>query len=200
MMQFEHNKAMRFYGLGEKAWGIEHSGRFTKFWNTDVWADFDNDHIIHRVPDPLYVSIPYLIIKRGNRFAGVLVNNPCAVFMSINPKVRIADQANADDGNRSKSRFYIGAPDGHPDVFFIVGPTLRELTCKLQCLVGTTPLPPLWALGHHQCRWGYAGYKDLDRIDKACARHGIPNDGLWLDIDYMSGFRVFSWDDKHWRS
>lgn len=198
LMQFASDKAMRFYGMGEKVWGIEHTGRFTKFWNTDVWADFDSDHIIHRSPDPAYVSIPYLIVKRGNRYAGVLVNNPYAVFMSINPKVRIADQADADDGKGDRSRFYIGSPDGEPDVFFIVGPTLRDLTCKLQRLVGTTPLPPMWALGHHQCRWGYAGFKDLDRIDQTYARHGIPNDGLWVDIDYMRGFRVFTWDDAHW--
>jgi alpha-glucosidase len=197
LMQFAWDRSMRFYGMGEKSSGFEHSGKHTKFWNTDVWADFDNHGVIHGSPDPMYLSVPYLIVKRGNRYVGVLINNPHAVFMSINPRVRIAAQADADR-NGARSRFYIGAPDGVPELYFIVGPTLRELTRKLQRLVGRTPLPPIWALGHHQSRWGYASHRDLDRVEKTFRKHRIPNDGLWLDIDYMRGFRVFTWDKQHW--
>lgn len=197
LMQFAYDPAMRFYGMGEKSFGFEHSGKHTKFWNTDVWADFDDREVIHGSPDPMYLSIPYLIVKRGNQYVGILVNNPHAVFMSTNPRVRISDQANATD-NDDRSRFFIGAPDGVPEVYFMVGPTLPELTRKLQRLVGRTPLPPLWALGHHQCRWGYASHDDLDRLDRNFRKHRIPNDGLWIDIDYMRGYRVFTWDKHHW--
>ncbi|MEM9109118.1 MAG: TIM-barrel domain-containing protein [Planctomycetota bacterium] len=197
LMQFEYDPAMRFYGLGEKSFGLEHTGRSTKFWNTDVWADFAGDTFTHGEPDPMYLSIPYLILKQDNDYVGVLVNNPDAVFMSMNPKPRIAEQADAA-GDAEDTRFFIGAPDGKPELFIMVGPTLPELTRKLQRLVGKTPLPPLWALGHHQCRWGYAGYEDLDELDEQFRRHKIPNDGLWLDIDYMVGYRVFTWDKQHW--
>lgn len=197
LMAFDHDPAMRFYGLGEKTFGFEHSGKHTKFWNTDVWADFDGNAFVNGSPDPMYLSIPYLIVKRGNRYVGVLVNNPHAVFMSMNPKVRIAEQADAADGPEG-SRFFIGAPDGRPEVYFLVGPSLAELTRKLQRLVGTTPLPPLWALGHQQCRWGYAGHDDLDALDRGFKTHRIPNDGLWVDIDYMTGYRVFTWEKMHW--
>lgn len=199
MMCFAFDKTLRFYGLGEKYTGMEHSGRHTKFWNTDVWADFDGNVFVNGAPDPAYLSIPYLIVKRGNRYIGVLINNPFAAFVSLNPKVRIAEQADADDGDDA-TRFFIGAPDGQPEVYFIVGPSLAELTRKLQRLVGTTPRPPLWALGHQQCRWGYASYSDLDGLDKQFRKHKIPNDGLWLDIDYMTGYRVFTWEKKHWKN
>lgn len=197
MMQFTYDSSYRFYGLGEKAIGFEHSGKHTKFWNTDVWADFDGNAVCNGRPDPLYLAIPYLIVKRGNDYVGILVNNPHAVFMSFNPRVRIAQQADASDG-KEETRFFIGAPDGQPEVFFIVGPTLAELTRKLQRLVGKTPRPPLWSLGHQQCRWGYAGYKDLNNLDQNFRKHKIPNDGLWVDIDYMRGYRVFTWNEKHW--
>ncbi|MEM7681291.1 MAG: TIM-barrel domain-containing protein [Planctomycetota bacterium] len=197
LMQFDYDPQMRFYGQGEKTTGLEHTGKHTKFWNTDVWADFDMGQVIHGAPDPMYLSVPYLIVKRGNRYAGVLINNPHAVFMATNPKVTIAHQADAEDDAHA-TRLFVGAPDGVPEVYFLVGPSLAELTRKLQNLVGRTPLPPMWALGHHQCRWGYASYRDLDRLDKEFTRHRIPNDGLWLDIDYMRGYRVFTWNDKHW--
>lgn len=200
LMQFDYEESMRFYGLGEKSFGFEHSGKHTKFWNTDVWADFAGDTFVNGTPDPMYLSIPYLIVKRGNDYVGVLVNNPYAVFMSINPTVRIAEQADAaDDTDDAKdTRFFVGAPDGKPEVFIIVGPTLAALTQKLQRLVGKTPLPPLWSLGHHQCRWGYASYEDLDELDEQFRKNKIPNDGLWLDIDYMTGYRVFTWNKAHW--
>src|SRR5690606_26696380 len=91
----------------------------------------------------------------------------------------------------------IGATQGPVRVYFLVGPSLAELTRKLQCLVGRTPRPPLWALGHHQSRWGYAGTRDLLTLDAAFRRHRFPCDGLWLDIDYMQGFRVFTIDRRH---
>ncbi|WP_428386179.1 TIM-barrel domain-containing protein [Mucisphaera sp.] len=197
IMQFSFDPRMRFYGMGEKTLGLELSEKHTKFWNTDVWADFNMAQVVHGSPDPMYLSIPYMIVQQGGNYAGILVNNPYAVFMSTNPRVRIADQNDAD-AEADDTRFFIGSPDGVPEVYFLTGPTLPELTRKLQRLVGTTPTPPLWSLGHHQCRWGYASYKDLDHLDQNFRKHKIPNDGLWLDIDYMRGYRVFTFNSKHW--
>jgi alpha-glucosidase (family GH31 glycosyl hydrolase) len=55
----------------------------------------------------------------------------------------------------------LGAEGGGLDLFVIAAPTLAELTCRFQRLVGPMPLPPLWALGYHQCRWGYRSADDL---------------------------------------
>ena len=96
----------------------------------------------------------------------------------------------------SGSEFFLGAPDGAPELYFLVGPSLAVLTEKLQRLCGTTPLPPLWALGHHQSRWGYASSADLEALDRSFREHDCPCDGLWFDIDYMRGFRVFTFDPQ----
>ncbi len=195
MFKWAYDPAMQFYGMGEKCLGLELTGRRTRFWNTDLWADFHYEQIIHHAPDPMYLSIPYLIIKQGNGYVGVLVNSPYAVFMATNPNLRIASQSDAAD--QPDSEFFLGAPDGQPSLFFIVGPTLADLTRKYQRLCGTTPRPPLWALGHHQCRWGYRNFQDLEELDANFQKHDIPCDGLWLDIDYMRGFRVFTVDAQN---
>jgi alpha-glucosidase len=195
MLQFQHTPEMRFYGLGEHNKGLEKSGQRVKFWNTDLWGDFSLHEIRHAHPNPMYVSIPWLLVKQGNDYLGILVNHPGAVFMDLASSF-IWSADNPDDRNRGS--FYIGAPDGEPDVYVIVGPSLPELTRKLQQLVGRTPLPPLWALGHHQCRWGYASAKDLQLLDRKFTEHQIPTDGLWLDIDYMDRYKVFTFDAKHW--
>jgi alpha-glucosidase len=222
MFEFIREKGDQFYGMGEKWTGFEHSGKITKFWNTDVWGDFNADSYIHGrpAPDPVYASIPYLILKRGNTYIGFLLDNPGAAFISTGVKASIAEQMEVQAGGsefadaalehvedlpgRKRSRaegfIHIGAESGQPSLFILVGPSLRELTRKLQTLVGTTPRPPAWALGYHQCRWGYESEKDLVELDRNFRRHGIPADGLWLDIGYMHGYRVFTFEKKHFRN
>ena len=55
----------------------------------------------------------------------------------------------------------------------------------------------LWALGYHQCRWGYESFDDLDRLDRSFRKHRVADDGLWLDIDYMDRFKVFTFARKN---
>jgi alpha-glucosidase len=196
LFQFERAEADQFYGMGEKWSGLEHSGKTTKFWNTDIWGDFHRESFVNGkpAPDPAYVSIPYLIVKRGDTYLGLLLDNPHAAFISIRKAVTIANQKAVDQGNLDT--IVIGAENGQPNLFLIYGPTLPELTRKLQAMVGTTPLPPAWALGYHQCRWGYQSAADLNQLDEKFRAHGIPADGLWLDIEYMEGYRVFTFGKK----
>jgi len=219
VFEFVRHANDQFYGLGEKWSGFEHSGKTTKFWNTDVWGDFNPDAYIHGrpAPDPAYVSIPYLIIKRGNSYLGLLMDNPGATFISTGFKTSIANQMEvapggeifaetiieateespSEEAGHPQGLIHLGAETGQPNLYLIYGPSLPELTRKLQNLIGTTPMPPAWALGYHQCRWGYESEADLLELDANFREHGIPVDGLWLDIDYMDGYRVFTFAQKH---
>ena len=215
LFEFLREEGDRFYGLGEKWLGFEHSGRTTKFWNTDVWADFHETSFIQGLPapDPVYLSVPYLILKRGKAWIGLLLDNARASFIATGLSVSIAEQmevvpageefaravvAGVEEAKpRPRRVIHLGSEGGQPNLLILVGPTLPELTRKLQRLVGTTPRPPAWALGYHQCRWGYRSEGDLLALDAAFRRHRIPVDGLWLDIDYMRGFRVFTFEKRH---
>jgi alpha-glucosidase len=192
---FEHRPSYQYYGMGEKTLGLELSGVSTKFWNTDVMAEFHPGAFTGGRPDPFYASIPYLIIKQGNTYIGLLLDNPSAPFMSTGAGVDIEGKMKVD--STSGQCVVIGAEHGRPDLYIIVGPDLRSLTRKLQALVGRTPLPPVWALGYHQSRWGYKSDTDLLALDAKMREHGIPCDGLWLDIDYMQDFKVFSINKTH---
>lgn len=192
ILRFRMQGGERYFGLGEK-WGpFEKSGVKTRFYNTDVWAVFDRAQVRRGDCDPLYGSIPYVVIERGGLYLGILVDSPWPVFMELPPSRTGAPRESA-----KQVWLGLGALDGAPSVYVIVGPSLAELTRKLQRLVGTTSRPPLWALGHHQCRWGYRGAADLNALDRAFDKHEIPCDGLWLDIDYMRGYRVFTLEPAH---
>ncbi len=193
IFEFIRTPRDQFYGMGEKWSGLEHSQKTVKFWNTDIWADFHPDSCLNGTPDPAYVSIPYLIIKRGNTYLGLLLDNPYATYISTQFKSSISGQMDLPGTNEA---IYLSAQKGQPNLYILYGPSLAELTRKLQKVIGTTPLPPAWALGYHQCRWGYKSEADLLDLDRHFRKHKIPVDGLWLDIDYMDGYRVFTFDHQ----
>jgi alpha-glucosidase len=183
-----------FFGLGEKYYGrMEVSGIRTTFWNTDVWSDFHFAHWENHTADPPYFSTPYLIVKVGEEYVGILVSTPFPAYFEVpgteTTRVFVEWQ-------RTSEALIFGALGGQPDIWLISGPSLKELTQKLQSLVGKTPLPPQWSLGYHQSKWGYAGETDLLGLDANFTESKTPCDGLWLDIDYMNGYRVFSVDES----
>ena len=57
-------------------------------------------------------------------------------------------------------------------------------------------MPPLWALGNHQSRWGYKSEEEVRALAREFRERDIPCDALYLDIDYMDQFRVFTWDSS----
>ncbi len=192
---FSHDPDMEYYGLGEKHTPFERSGRGYRFWNVDVWADHPMDQVVNGDYDPDYLSIPYLIIKKGNTYIGLLSDNLFPGMIAISPENQVAQQLKIEIDY--PPTISIGAEGGVPSLYCIYGPSLDELTCKFQTLVGKTPLPPLWALGYHQSRWGYRSHEDLEALARSFAEHEFPADGLWLDIDYMENFKVFTFNKAH---
>ncbi|MCA9914835.1 MAG: hypothetical protein KC496_15890, partial [Anaerolineae bacterium] len=61
-------------------------------------------------------------------------------------------------------------------------------------LTGRITLPPLWSLGYQQCRFSYYPQQTVLDLAGEFRKRGIACDVLYLDIHYMAGFRVFTWD------
>ncbi len=186
----------RFYGMGEKLLGLELSGKQSKFWNTDVFADFHWKEVLEDRPDPYYASFPYLIVRRGAHWIGLLLDNPHATFISTGANIKIGG-GQMDLGKDARRVIALGAENGASDLYIIPADSLPALTRKLHSLIGCTPLPPAWALGYHQCRWGYQSAADMLDLDRRFRELGIPCDGLWIDIDYMDDFKVFTFNKNH---
>jgi alpha-glucosidase len=67
-------------------------------------------------------------------------------------------------------------------------------------LTGRMPLPPRWALGYQQSRWSYESAEKAWQIVREFRERRIPCDVIWLDIDYMDGFRCFTFDPLRFAS
>ena len=167
------------YGFGERTRHLNKLGDSANFLTVDVVAVFrhtyDRDDY-----DPTYVSIPLAILKIGERFLGLFFDN--------------AGQAIMDAGKSRPGEFWYQSFGGPTDLYLLAGPTLRDVTRRYAMLTGRAPLPPLWALGYHQCRWGYQHEGEFRELVERFAAADLPVSALWYDIDYMDEYRLFTWD------
>lgn len=86
------------------------------------------------------------------------------------------------------------ADSGELDWYFIHGPAMADVVARYTLLTGRSPLPPLWSLGYQQCRWSYYPEAEVRRIARTFREKEMPADVLYLDVHYMDGYRVFTWD------
>ncbi|MCK9560882.1 MAG: DUF4968 domain-containing protein, partial [Candidatus Marinimicrobia bacterium] len=165
-----------FYGLGEKSDDLCKTGKEYTLWNTDFWAYDDRT-------DPLYVSIPFFYGIRDFKAYGILFDNTCKSHFNF---------------GASNNRFYwFGAEKGELDYYFIYGPEMKKVLTAYTQLTGRAELPPLWALGYQQSRWSYFPESDVRDLATTFRTKRIPCDVIYFDIDYMDGYRVFTWNKEH---
>jgi alpha-glucosidase len=73
---------------------------------------------------------------------------------------------------------------------------MPDILAAYTWLTGRTAPPPLWSLGYHQCRWFRYTQDALEALARRHRELEVPCDAVWLDIDYMDGYRVFTWDTE----
>jgi alpha-glucosidase len=80
--------------------------------------------------------------------------------------------------------------------YFIYGPLMRSVAEQYAYITGTAEIPPIWALGYQQSKWSYKPEKQVKEIANEFRKRKIPCDVIHLDIDYMDGYRCFTWNKK----
>jgi alpha-glucosidase len=164
----------RFYGFGERAGLLEKTGRRLVNWTTDPARAHGPD------VDPMYIAIPiYLALRPGLAYGLFFHNTYRSVF---------------DVGQTQPEVLALEAEGGEADYYVAFGPTPAEVLASWAALLGTAPLPPRWALGHHQSRWSYLTADEVRGVAAEFRRRDLACDALHLDIYYMRGYRVFTWD------
>lgn len=170
---------MYFYGLGERSGHLNKKGYHYVNWNTD------NPSPHGETFDRLYKSIPFMIGMKEDKAFGIFFDNHF--------------ETHFDMGKDNSNYYYFSSVDGNLDYYFINGPEISRVVDGYTSLTGTTPLPQAWTLGYQQCRWSYSPKERAMEIKENFRKRGIPCDTIYLDIDYMDGYRVFTWDDKKFK-
>jgi alpha-glucosidase len=159
------------YGAGLAAGPLLRTGRSTVFWNTDAFRYGEES-------PALYQSHPYaLCILPGGEALGVLAHS-----------TRRGGLVACRDG--LELHF-----EAEPfDLWIISAATPEAVHRQLAVLIGPAPLPPIWALGYHQCRWSYMTRDEVLAVAREMRERKIPCDAVWLDIDHSDRFKAFTFD------
>ncbi|HLH21590.1 MAG TPA: TIM-barrel domain-containing protein [Chloroflexota bacterium] len=163
-----------YFGCGERTGGLDKTDSHQVFWNSDP----PNEHTASL--NNLYISIPFVLALDRGAAWGLFLDNPGRVEFDL--------------ARERADRSWFGADCGALVYYVFAGPTPAAVLDRYTELTGRTPLPPLWALGNHQSRWGYKTADQVRAIAREFRSRDIPCDALYLDIDYMDGYRVFTWD------
>jgi hypothetical protein len=68
----------------------------------------------------------------------------------------------------------------------------RSHNPEIPSILRRAAIPPFWALGFHQCRWGYHNVSMLEEVIQGYEKHDLPLDTIWTDIDYMVKYEDFT--------
>lgn len=171
------NERESYYGLGDKPEHLNLKGKRFENWVTDSYA-------YGKGTDPIYKAIPFYSGLHHNKAYGIFFDNTFRSFFDF-----------AHEKRHVTSFWAMG---GEMNYYFIYGPQMQDVIQNYTDLTGKPHhLPPLWALGFHQCKWSYYPESEVKKIASKFRKLQIPCDAIYLDIDYMDGFRCFTWNREH---
>ncbi|HET9872187.1 MAG TPA: TIM-barrel domain-containing protein [Propionibacteriaceae bacterium] len=181
------------FGLGEKTGRHNRKGRDFTLWNTDVLdpnaagkftagrsgEDPRSDRTSTEF-DPYYISIPFFYHQTypAGAMSGSFVDN--------------GYRAGYEFSHPEEYRIHFAG--GQYTEYIFAGPSMSNILQQYTWLTGRTAPPPMWSLGYHQCRWFDYSQQAVEELGARHRRASIPCDALWLDIEYMDGYRVFTWN------
>ncbi len=173
-ISFAMTKNAPVYGLGEQVRGINKRG-----W---IYISNCTDDPNHREDTrSLYAAHNFLVFAEEEPF-GIFLDNPGKVTFDI--------------GYTQQDTAVITAESWDMDVYFVGGEDLKDIVRQFRHMIGLSYIPPKWAFGFGQSRWGYKSEDDVREVERRYRELGIPLDSIYLDIDYMERFKDFTLNNE----
>ncbi len=162
------------YGLGEQVRGINKKG-----WKYISW-NYDNPN--HQEDtQSLYGAHNFIIISGSVTFGA---------FFDY------AGKMDFDIGYTNRDTLKIKANKNDLTIYIITGENEKDIVKQFRKIIGKSYVPPLWAFGYGQSRWGYKNEQDIRTVAEKYKSADIPIDSIYLDIDYMERYKDFTIDKE----
>lgn len=150
-----------------------------RLYNLDVF-EYELDETM-----ALYGEVPFIVSQsKAGGTVGVFWFNPTETYVDVF----------SDETSFEGLKTHWISESGVIDLFLLPGPNPKSLYQQYATLTGRMPLPPMWSLGYHQCRWNYRDEEDVFQVHGKFEELDYPYDVLWLDIEHTDGKRYFTWD------
>lgn len=163
------------YGLGENVRGINKRGFIYESFCTDQPEHNENK-------SSLYAAHNFFIVSGNEKNFGAFFDAPGKITFDI--------------GASSYSTLKVAVENPEFELYIIENPTLELIIKEFRALIGQSYIPPRWAFGIGQSRWGYTCEEDVRNVVENYKKNNIPLDMVYLDIDYMENFKDFTVNKK----
>lgn len=159
------------YGLGEMPRGINKRGWHYIANNTD-----ESRHSEDKLS--FYGAHNFLLVRDGSTCFGLFVDFPGKVYYDIGYT------------RHDLFSFHTETPDY--DLYLLSGGNENAICKEFRTLIGRSYIPPKWAFGLAQSRWGYKTEEDVREVARQYKEHDLPLDMICMDIEYMQDYADFT--------
>ena len=169
--RFTLSEQAAVYGLGEMPRGINKRGWHYITNNTD-----ESRHSEDKLS--FYGAHNFLLVRDGSTCFGLFVDFPGKVYYDIGYT------------RHDLFSFHTETPDY--DLYLLSGENENAICKEFRALIGRSYIPPKWAFGLAQSRWGYKTEEDVREVARQYKEHDLPLDMICMDIDYMQDYADFT--------
>ena len=169
--RFPLSEQAAVYGLGEMPRGINKRGWHYITNNTD-----ESRHSEDKLS--FYGAHNFLLVRDGSTCFGLFVDFPGKVYYDIGYT------------RHDLFSFHTETPDY--DLYLLSGGNENAICKEFRTLIGRSYIPPKWAFGLAQSRWGYKTEEDVREVARQYKEHDLPLDMICMDIEYMQDYADFT--------
>ena len=169
--RFTLSEQAAVYGLGEMPRGINKRGWHYITNNTD-----ESRHSEDKLS--FYGAHNFLLVRDGSTCFGLFVDFPGKVYYDI--------------GYTRHDLFSFHTENPDYDLYLLSGGNENAICKEFRTLIGRSYIPPKWAFGLAQSRWGYKTEEDVREVARQYKEHDLPLDMICMDIEYMQDYADFT--------
>ena len=163
------------YGLGEASRGLNKRGYCYISDCTD-----DPNHTEDK--RSLYGAHNFIVVS-GRETFGLFFDYPSAMTFDI--------------GYTKMDTLQVSCADADLNLFVIEGDSPYDIVKQFRKIIGRSYIPPKYAFGFGQSRWGYKTKEDFRKVADGYRENKIPLDMVYMDIDYMQDFKDFTLHEEN---
>jgi alpha-glucosidase (family GH31 glycosyl hydrolase) len=173
-VEFSIGQDEHYYGTGERGTAMDRHGQAFSSYNTQIFG--------YTSPLPtMNINIPFVASSKGY---GIYFENTYP--------------GQFDFGQTDPSIFSYSTTGGELSYYLFAAPTVQKQIELYTWLTGRQPLPPRWAFGFIQSRFGYASESEARTVVQTMRQKQIPCDAIVLDLYWFSQMGDISWNRSSW--
>ncbi len=173
-VNFVLNNDDHFYGTGERGTALDKKGETFYSYNTQIGG--------YSTPlSTMNINIPFLANSNGY---GIYFDNIYPGWFDL--------------GDENQDKLYYKTFGGEMSYYLLVAETVPQQLDKYTWLTGRQPLPPKWALGYIQSKYGYRNENDARLMIQTMRQKQIPCDAVILDLYWFEHMGDIAWNFVDW--